>query len=74
MNTCTTCAARDVCPPRARADRWQDTLSWDVVVEHMDDAIREQVHMELAPCSRCEYLERYAELHHAMLGEPFRLP
>jgi len=74
MNTCTTCAARDVCPPEAKENRWQDASDWKVVVEHMDDDIREKVHAELAPCSRCEYLARYAELHHAKYGEPLRLP
>lgn len=35
---------------------------WDVVVNLMDDKKREQVHMELAPCTNEEFLGRYLEL------------
>lgn len=35
---------------------------WQIIVETMDSDIREQVHSELAPCTRLEFLQRYLEL------------
>ena len=37
-------------------------IEWDVVVNYMDDDIRERVHDELAPCTEEEFLNRYLEL------------
>ncbi|MFP2960414.1 hypothetical protein ACLEPN_21985 [Myxococcus sp. 1LA] len=36
--------------------------SWPALVELMDDATRERVHGELAPCTNEEFLARYLEL------------
>ena len=36
--------------------------NWEAIVNLMDDEIREQVHMELAPCTDEEFLARYLEL------------
>ena len=36
--------------------------AWDVIVYYMDDATRERVHMELAPCTEEEFLTRYLEI------------
>ncbi|NMA32316.1 MAG: hypothetical protein GX944_00085, partial [Alphaproteobacteria bacterium] len=36
-------------------------IEWDVVVNYMDDNIRERVHDELAPCTEEEFLNRYLE-------------
>ena len=36
--------------------------NWNAIVNMMDDEIREQVHMELAPCTDEEFLKRYLEL------------
>lgn len=41
--------------------------NWDVLVENMDDKVREAVHAELAPCTELEFLRRYLELAHANL-------
>lgn len=35
---------------------------WDAVVGYMDDATRERVHAELAPCTERVFLCRYLEL------------
>jgi len=35
---------------------------WEVIVHHMDNDVREQVHGELAPCTEREFLDRYLEL------------
>lgn len=34
----------------------------DDIATYMDDEIREQVHMELAPCTPEEFLTRYLQL------------
>lgn len=34
----------------------------DVIATYMNDEIREQVHMELAPCTPEEFLRQYVEL------------
>ena len=34
----------------------------DTIATYMNDEIREQVHMELAPCTPEEFLRRYVEL------------
>ena len=36
--------------------------NWEAIVNLMDNEIREQVHMELAPCTDEEFLARYLEL------------
>lgn len=35
---------------------------WDAIASYMNDEIREQVHMELSPCTKREFLARYLEL------------
>lgn len=37
-------------------------VQWDVIVNFMDDETRENVHMELAPCTEAEFLTRYLEI------------
>ena len=37
-------------------------MDWDVIVNAMDDEVREKVHTELAPCANTEFLNRYLEL------------
>lgn len=46
-------------------------LGMDVLMNHMDDDLREQVHRELAPCSNKEFLIRYMELHREKFDEEF---
>lgn len=36
--------------------------AWDDIVSCMDKDIREQVHLELAPCTKAEFITRYFEL------------
>lgn len=38
---------------------------WEAIVNYMDDDIREQVHAELAPCTKAEFMARYCELDHS---------
>lgn len=42
---------------------WDDDPElWEIIVSYMNDEIREQVHFELAPCNRKEFIERYLDL------------
>lgn len=46
------------------------SISWDIIVNAMDDDTREQVHAELAPCTEAEFLARYLEIapHDLIIG------
>ena len=46
------------------ADQLSDTINnyWELLILAMDDTIREKVHLELAPCTNQEFLDRYMEL------------
>jgi len=37
-------------------------ISWDTIVNYMDDDIREYVHRDIAPCSELDFLNRYLEV------------
>lgn len=36
---------------------------WKTIVELMDNEIREQVHIELAPCTQKEFFDEYCKRH-----------
>lgn len=38
------------------------TISFDTIINYMDNGTREKVHAELAPCSEIDFLARYLEL------------
>ena len=38
-----------------------DAMSWDVIVDMMDDDIREAIHAAVAPCTESEFLAAYLE-------------
>ena len=44
---------------------------FEQAVALMDDEIREEIHMELAPCTEEEFLEAYKEAHLKKYGEEF---
>ena len=46
-------------------------LGMNVLMNHMDDELREQVHKKLAPCSDKEFLTKYMELHRKKFDEEF---
>lgn len=48
-------------------------IPFEAIVCLMDDEIREEVHMELAPCTDAEFLEAYREKHFAKYGEEFTI-
>ena len=39
--------------------------NWESIVSYMYDNYREDIHMELAPCTEAEFLTRYLELDKA---------
>lgn len=47
------------------------TTHWDAIVNLMDDDIREQTHLECAPCTNTEFLEAYCKLHFEKYGKKF---
>lgn len=52
-------------------NRWDDPVKFDACVPLMDDDVREEVHMELAPCTDQEFFDRYCELHLEKFGDDF---
>lgn len=36
-----------------------DSKTWNAIVSYMDDDIREDVHLDMAPCSNEEFLKEY---------------
>jgi hypothetical protein len=55
---------RSVCTPEEAIA----ALPWEVIVNAMDDDIREQVHMAVAPCSELEYLVAYLKFGSIVIG------
>lgn len=43
----------------------------EIIVQFMDDELREQAHAELEPCTNEEFFARYCQLHHAKYGKEF---
>ena len=48
-------------------------VDFDAAVNMMDDAIREELHNELAPCTDQEFIDAYIEAHEAKYGEQFEI-
>ena len=48
-------------------------MDWDVVVNYMDNEIREELHKELSPCGNERFLQRYMEMHHSKYNEEFQI-
>jgi hypothetical protein len=48
-----------------------DRLSMDTIAHYMDDEIREELHMLLAPCEDIVFLVVYMERHAAKYGSEF---
>ena len=47
------------------ADELSDDIinkNWQLLTVAMDDDVREKVHLELAPCTNREFLNRYMEI------------
>ena len=48
-------------------------VDFDVVVNMMDDEIREELHNKLAPCADQEFVDAYVAAHEAKYGEQFEI-
>ncbi len=46
---------------------------YDAAVNLMDDEIREELHMEIAPCTDQEFFDAYCEAHESKFGEEWEL-
>lgn len=50
------------------------TVDYDAAVELMDDDLREQLHMEMAPCTNQEFYDAYVKAHAEKYnGEKFQI-
>ena len=50
------------------------TVNYAAAVELMDDDLREQLHMEMAPCTNQEFYAAYIKAHAAKYnGEKFQI-
>lgn len=48
-------------------------LDYDAAVNLMDDEIREELHMEIAPCTEQEFFDAYCKAHEGKFGEEWEL-
>lgn len=48
-------------------------IDYEYAVEMMDDEIREDLHMQLAPCTEQEFYSAYEQAHLAKYGTPFEI-
>lgn len=48
-------------------------IDFDAAVNLMDDDIREELHLEMAPCSEQEFFDAYCSAHEKAFGEEFEL-
>ena len=48
-----------------------DPVDYEAAVRLMDDELREKLQMKMAPCSRQEFFEAYAEAHREKFNENF---
>ena len=46
-------------------------FEWKLVVDFMDDALREKLHHDLAPCSEQVFFDTYCKAHLEKFGEEF---
>ena len=48
-------------------------LDYEAAVNLMDDDIREELHMQLAPCTDQQFFDAYAKAHEQKFGEEWEL-
>lgn len=49
----------------------KELFDYDAVVNLMDDDLREELHLELAPCTNQEFVDAYVKRHAEKFGEEF---
>ena len=50
-----------------------EAVDFDAAVNLMDDALREEVHADLAPCTEQGFLDEYVKRHETKYGETFEI-
>lgn len=48
-------------------------INYDAAVVYMDDDIRDELHIELAPCTEQEFFSAYEKAHAEKFGEEWEL-
>ena len=48
-------------------------IDFEAAVNLMDDELREELHIQLAPCSSQEFFDKYCDKHLANYGQEFLL-
>lgn len=51
----------------------ENVVDFDVLVQYMDDEIREEVHNRFAPCTEQEFTDEYEKRHRSKYGEDILL-
>lgn len=54
-------------------NEWGTEFDYEVAVDFMDDELREQLHIELAPCTEQEFFNVYAKAYEEKYGEEWFL-
>lgn len=54
-------------------NEWGTEFDFEVVINFMEDELREQLHMELAPCTEQEFFDAYAKAYEEKYGEEWFL-
>lgn len=54
-------------------NRWGTEIYYNAATVLMDDDLREDVHMDMAPCSEQEFFDEYCKRHEEKYGEPWLL-
>jgi hypothetical protein len=54
-------------------DQFGREIDFDAAVNLMDDEIREELHMKLAPCTDQEFLTAYEKAHYQKYQEEFEV-
>ena len=54
-------------------NEYGEEINYDVAVNFMDDELREQLHMKLAPCTEQEFFNAYAKAYEEKYGEEWFL-
>ena len=50
-----------------------DAIDMDIVAHYMDDDIREDLHMQLAPCDPQVFVDAYCAAHYKVYEEEFAI-
>jgi hypothetical protein len=52
-------------------DYYGNDVNFEAAANLMNDDIREELHLELAPCTEQEFFDAYAKAHEEKFGEEF---